>query len=266
MSDRLKLFRWLKRCIFIAVSGCGLLATTHAEAQDNAPSELAPSSDAAVRKRANALLAKMTTAEKAGQLRQYFYIAQFPPLVDLVKKYIDQGAGSLLFISNAADTNSLQQQAIEHSRLHIPLIFGFDVVHGLRTIFPVPIGMAASWDPEMVEHAQTIAAEEARAVGIDWTFSPMVDIARDPRWGRIVEGAGEDPYLGSAMAAAQVRGFQGDKIGEADHILACVKHFAGYGAADGGRDYDSSNISDEQLENIYLPPFRAAVKAGAGSL
>src|SRR4030095_16316189 len=134
------------------------------------------------------------------------------------------------------------------------------------TICPVPIGMAASWDPKMVERAQTVAAREARAAGINWTFAPMVDIARDPRWGRIVEGAGEDPYLGAAMSRAQVRGFQGDRIGSPERLLACVKHFAGYGAAEGGRDYDAANISDAQLWNVYLPPFKAAVDAGVGSV
>jgi beta-glucosidase len=156
--------------------------------------------------------------------------------------------------------------AVEKTRLHIPLIFGFDVIHGFRTIFPVPLAMASSWDPETVTRAQTVAAAEASSVGINWAFAPMLDIARDPRWGRIVEGAGEDPYLGSAIAAAQVRGFQGDYIGAPDHVLACMKHFAGYGAAEGGRDYDASYISDAQLWNIYLPPFHAAVKAGVGSV
>jgi beta-glucosidase len=150
--------------------------------------------------------------------------------------------------------------------MHIPLLFGLDVIHGFRTIFPVPIGMAASWDPSVVEKSQSIAAEEARAAGIHWTFAPMLDIARDPRWGRIVEGAGEDPYLGSAMAAAQVRGFQGPYLGAPNHIVACAKHFAGYGAAEGGRDYDESDISDDQLWNVYLPPFKSAVDAGVGTL
>jgi beta-glucosidase len=154
---------------------------------------------------------------------------------------------------------------VEKSRLHIPLIFGFDVIHGFRTIFPVPIAMAASWDPSAAVKAQTVAAKEARAVGIDWGFAPMLDIARDPRWGRMVEGAGEDPYLGSAMAAAQVRGFQGEYIGAPDHILACMKHFAGYGAAVGGRDYDEAYLPETLLQNVYLKPFHAAVKAGIGS-
>jgi beta-glucosidase len=140
------------------------------------------------------------------------------------------------------------------------------VIHGLKTIFPVPLGLAASWDPQMVEQVQGLAAAEARAVGIHWTFSPMVDIARDPRWGRIVEGAGEDPYLGAAMAAAQVRGFQGERIGSPGHLIAGPKHFAGYGAALGGRDYDEVTLSDEELWNVYLPPFKAALEAGAGSI
>ena len=211
---------------------------------------------------ANNLLKKMTLEEKIGQMSQ---TAMNTP----DKKAVDDGIrkgqiGSLLFITDATEINRLQKIAVDESRLHIPLIVGFDVIHGFRTIYPVPIAMAASWDPSVAETAQTMAAREASSDGVRWTFAPMVDIARDPRWGRIMEGAGEDPYLGSRMAEAQVRGFQGD-LGP-DHILACVKHFAGYGAALGGRDYDSSNISDDQLWNVYLPPFKAAVDAGAGSL
>jgi len=170
------------------------------------------------------------------------------------------GVGSILWQMN----NRLQHIAIEKSRLHIPIIFGFDVIHGYRTVFPVPLAMASSWDPSVEEQAQHLAAEDARAAGIQWTFTPMVDIARDARWGRIVEGAGEDPYLGSAMARAQVRGFQGEKLGP-NSVLACVKHFAGYGAADGGRDYDSVYVPEELMENVYLVPFHAAEEAGAGS-
>lgn len=228
--------------------------------------------DHAVERRVNQLLAQMSPEEKMGQLSQLFYfgpdvkipgLAPDKPIEDLIA---NGSLGSLLFVTDPAIINRMQHIAVEKSPHHIPLIFGYDVIHGFRTIFPVPLAMAASWDPAMVTRSQSIAAMEARAVGIDWAFAPMVDIARDPRWGRIVEGAGEDPYLGSAMAAAQVRGFQGDYIGAPDHILACAKHFAGYGAAEGGRDYDASYISDAQLENLYLPPFHAAVKAGAGSL
>ena len=145
------------------------------------------------------------------------------------------------------------------------LLVGFDVIHGYRTLFPVPLAMASSWDPSVEEQAQRVAAEDSRAAGIDWTFAPMVDIARDARWGRIVEGAGEDPYLGSAMARAQVLGFQGTELSPTS-LLACAKHFAGYGAADGGRDYDSSYVPEELLRNVYLLPFHAAVKQGVGSL
>jgi beta-glucosidase len=208
-------------------------------------------------------LSQLTLEEKVGQLSQLFLFEPSKKIDDAVS----QGrVGSLLFVTDAAQINRLQHLAVDNSPHHIPLIFGFDVIHGFRTIFPVPLAMAASWDPALVERSQSIAASEARSVGIDWAFAPMVDIARDARWGRIVEGAGEDPYLGSAIAAAQVRGFQGPAIGTPDHVLACVKHFAGYGAAEGGRDYDASYISDAQLHNVYLAPFHAAVQAGVGSL
>ncbi len=226
------------------------------------PSATAPPDDAAVRQRAEDLLRQMTMEEKLGQMNQLF---AFGPPATFDEAVSKGQLGSLLFVTDPALINHFQHLAVEKSRLHIPLIFGFDVIHGFRTIFPVPIAMAASWDPSAAIKAQTIAAKEARAVGIDWAFAPMLDIARDPRWGRIVEGAGEDPYLGSAMAAAQVRGFQGDYIGAPDHILACMKHFAGYGAAIGGRDYDEAYLPETLLQNVYLKPFHAAVKAGIGS-
>jgi beta-glucosidase len=210
------------------------------------------------------LLHKMTLEEKLGQMSQIPLNQKESVTPD--ERILKGQVGSFLFITDAKEINRLQHLAVEHGRLHIPLIFGFDVVHGFRTIYPVPLALAASWDPAQAEEAQRMAAREASSVGINWTFGPMVDIARDPRWGRIMEGAGEDPYLGARMAEAQVKGFQGDEIGSPDHILTSVKHFAGYGAADGGRDYDSSNISDEQLWNVYLPPFEAAVRAGSGTL
>ena len=219
-----------------------------------------------VSERAVALLAKMTLEEKIGQLNQLFFITQLLK-PEMLEPEIRAGrVGSLLFVTDPALVNRFQKVAIEQSRLKIPLLFGFDVIHGFRTVFPVPLAMASSWDPAVVERAQSIAAREARAVGVRWTFAPMVDIARDPRWGRIVEGAGEDPYLGAQMAAAQVRGFQGSDPSAPGRLLACVKHFAGYGAADGGRDYDSSYLSDSELYNVYLPPFKAAVDAGVGSV
>ena len=217
--------------------------------------------------KANQLLAEMTLDERAGQLSQYFYLAGLPTQTAFVEAEIRAGrAGSLLFVADPHETNRLQRLAVEESRLGIPLLFGFDVIHGLRTIFPVPLGLAASWDPLLVERVQATAAREARAAGIHWAFAPMVDIARDPRWGRIVEGAGEDPYLGAQMAAAQVRGFQGETLGAPDHIVAGPKHYIGYGAALGGRDYDEVNLSESELRNVYLPPFAAAVSAGAGNV
>ena len=225
------------------------------------------------------LLGQMTPAEKAGQLTQYFYFRLPPdapgPVLDIdpdeqprmVESKLAQGAvGSLLFVTDPAEINRLQRLAVEGNRLGIPALFGFDVIHGLRTIFPVPIALAASWDPETIEAGQAVAAREARAVGIHWAFAPMVDIARDPRWGRIVEGAGEDPYLGAVVAAAQVRGFQGPELGTPERIIAGPKHFAGYGYALGGRDYDEVNVSDSELWNVVLPPFVAAVQAGAGNV
>lgn len=231
-------------------------------APSQTPSPAAAPDEAAVHQRADALLKQMTLEEKLGQLNQLFAFGPPGSFDDAVSK---GQLGSLLFVTDPAQINHFQQLAVEKSRLHIPLIFGFDVIHGFRTIFPVPIAMAASWDPSAATRAQTIAAKEASSVGIKWAFAPMLDIARDPRWGRMVEGAGEDPYLGSAMAAAQVRGFQGDYIGSPDHILACMKHFAGYGAAVGGRDYDEAYIPETLLHNVYLKPFHAAVKAGIGS-
>ncbi len=217
---------------------------------------------------AKELLRQMTLEEKVAQLSQLpgFPIPEFVQQVgkpeDVIRKY---GAGSVLWVSDPKEINQLQHLAVEQSRLHIPILFGLDVIHGYHTIFPAPIAMASSWDPKMIESAQAIAAREARAAGIAWTFAPMLDIARDSRWGRMVEGAGEDPYLGAAVARAQVLGFQGTQPGALDRVLACAKHYAGYGAADGGRDYDSSYIPEEQMWNTYLPPFQAAADAGAAT-
>ena len=254
----------VKRCMVVTLlAGMGISALC-ASAQDLSRASTSISkSGVSVDKRVNALLDQMTPDEKIGQLSQVFVLGHSASLEERIRA---GQLGSVLFVTDPAQINSYQRLAVEGSRLHIPLLFGLDVIHGFRTIFPVPIGMAASWDPSIAERAQAVAADEARAAGIHWTFGPMVDIARDPRWGRIVEGAGEDPYLGAAMAAAQVRGFQGSYIGAPNHIIACVKHFAGYGAAEGGRDYDGVDISDDQLWNVYLPPFKSAVDAGVGTL
>jgi beta-glucosidase len=172
----------------------------------------------------------------------------------------------LFNISTAKETNAFQRIAVEKSRLHIPILFGLDVIHGFRTEFPIPLGLASTWDPSLVEKASRVAAQEASATGIRWTFSPMVDIARDARWGRMAEGAGEDPFLGSAIAAAYVRGYQGQRLDSPDSIAACAKHYVGYGAAEGGRDYNSTEISEHTLRQFYLPPFHAAVNAGSASI
>jgi beta-glucosidase len=229
--------------------------------------------------RVDELMSQLTAAEKAGQLTQYFYFrlpaTDAEPALGLdldaqphaVEAALGRGeVGSLLFVTDPGEINRLQRLAVAGNRLGIPVLFGFDVIHGLRTIFPVPIAMAASWDLETIERGQSVAAREARAAGIHWAFAPMVDIARDPRWGRMVEGAGEDPFLGAAVAAAQVRGFQGTGVGQPDRIVAGPKHFGGYGAALGGRDYDEVNLSEYELWNVYFPPFKAAVEAGAGNV
>jgi beta-glucosidase len=242
-----------------AVAALSMTATGMAAAADAPPAIFTPATTA----RAQALMGQMTTDEKIGQLTQLFVFQKSEAVDERIRT---GGMGSALFVTDPTEINRLQHLAVDNTRLHIPLIFGFDVIHGFRTIFPAPLAMAASWDPSGAEREETIAAAEARSVGIHWAFAPMIDIARDPRWGRIVEGAGEDPYLGSAMARAHVRGFQGPAIGTPDHVLACAKHFAGYGAAEGGRDYDASYISDAQMQNVYLPPFHAAVEAGVGSL
>ena len=240
-----------------------------ASAQSNAASTNSLS-EIQVHDKAAALLQQMTLDEKIAQLSQLpglrapeFKENVSEPMEEVLKQ---KGAGSILWVSDPKEINRLQHVAVEQTRLHIPVLFGLDVIHGYHTIFPAPIAMASSWDTKMVEEAQAVAAQESRAAGIQWTFAPMVDIARDARWGRMVEGAGEDPYLGAAMARAQVLGFQGRQFGAPDRVLACVKHFAGYGAADGGRDYDSSYIPEEEMWNVYLPSFKAALDAGVGSV
>ncbi len=221
-------------------------------------------SEAEVARRVEALIGRMSLEEKIGQLTQIAGVPFFPgpEPEDVIRK---GGAGSVLWLNDTGQFNALQKIAVEESPSRIPLLFALDVIHGYRTIFPVPLAMASSWDPSVVERAQSVAAKEARAAGLHWTFGPMLDIARDARWGRIVEGSGEDPFLGAAMATAHVRGFQGASLGAPDHLLACAKHFGGYGAADGGRDYDPVYLPEGQLRNVYFPPFEAAVKAGVGT-
>lgn len=240
--------------LLLAVVGCFLLPTS--------PSQRPPD----VEQRVNALLAKMTLEEKLGQLQQLDGEANGnfrPEHLDLIRKGL---LGSTLNVRGAQRTNQVQRVAMNESRLKIPVLFGFDVIHGYRTIFPIPLAEASSWDPALAERSAAVAAQESNNVGLRWTFAPMVDIARDPRWGRITEGAGEDPFLGAAFARARVRGFQGNDYGAPDRVLACAKHWVAYGDAEGGRDYNITDISENTLREIYFPPFKAAIDAGVGTL
>ena len=226
----------------------------------------------ATEKRIDALLAQMTLEEKVGQLNQYssaFDVTGPAPSAGAQKVMYDQIrqglVGSVLNVTGAEATRKMQQLAVENSRLKIPMIFGLDVIHGYRTMFPTPLGEAASWDMAALEQSARIGATEAAAAGVHWTFAPMVDVAWDARWGRIMEGAGEDPYLGAQAAAARVRGFQGRDLGALDTIAACAKHYAAYGFAEAGRDYNTVDMSEQRLRNVVLPPFKAAAEAGVAT-
>jgi beta-glucosidase len=215
------------------------------------------------------LMSKMTLEEKIGQLNLPgagdFTTGQTAN-TDIGKKIVEGKVGGLFNISTAAKIRSVQQVAVEKSRLKIPLIFGMDVIHGYKSVFPIPLGLSCSWDMDLIEQSARIAAQEASADGICWTFSPMVDISRDPRWGRIAEGNGEDPYLGSEIAKAMVRGYQGKDLTANNTIMACVKHYALYGAPDAGRDYNTVDMSHQRMYNEYFPPYKGAVDAGVGSV
>jgi beta-glucosidase len=228
------------------------------------------SKDVMIHKKVEALLAQMTPDEKIGQLVLYTTgtvitgpAGEPQDLKDLIRK---GNCGGLFNAHTVATIRDFQNIAVTGTRLKIPLIFGFDVIHGYKTIFPIPLAEASSWDTNAIERSERVAAVEASAGGINWAFAPMVDIARDPRWGRIAEGAGEDPFLGSAIARARVRGFQGGGLGNDSTILACVKHFAAYGAAQAGREYNTVDLSERTLREVYLPPYKAALDAGALSV
>src|SRR5690349_22090493 len=206
--------------------------------------------------RVNSLLAKMTLQEKLEQV-------QLLPDFLVTDQEVQKGLGSVLSVTDPVQINRLQHIAVEQSRLHIPLLFAFDTIHGFRTIFPLPLGAASSFDPRVAMDDATIGARESAAVGLKQAYAPMVDVSHEPRWGRIVEGAGEDPYLGSVMAVARVKGYQGTDFSAPDKEIASVKHFAAYGQPEGGRDYNTTDMSEQRLRNLYLPPFKAAIDAGA---
>jgi beta-glucosidase len=235
------------------LSGTGLSAATMARL-------------ASINSKVSSLIGKMTLAEKIGQLEMSGPTgANGTPGQTLLDEVRSGEVGSVLDLVGVGNINQVQQAALQ-SRLHIPVIFGLDVIHGYKTIFPVPLGEASTWDPATVQNDASISASEATADGIKWTFNPMVDVSRDPRWGRVVEGSGEDPYLGSAMAAAKVRGYQGTDFSVPDKMAATVKHFGAYGAVQAGREYNTTDMSTQQLFNIYLPPYKAAVDAGAATV
>ncbi|MBN2371277.1 MAG: beta-glucosidase BglX [Vicinamibacteria bacterium] len=248
----------LYRRLFLLLAAAGCASPLFGGALTNPETE----------KRIDSLLERMTLQEKVGQLVQYSDVFNTGPAADNDRnrrrnERIRTGQiGSLLNVTGAQATRETQKLAVEGSRLRIPLIFGLDVIHGYKTSFPIPLAEAASFDMETVALSARIAAIEAAAAGIHWTFAPMVDIARDARWGRIMEGAGEDPYLGAQVAAARVRGFQGNDLAAVDTIAACAKHYAAYGFAEGGRDYNTVDVSEHTLRNVVLPPFKAASEAG----
>lgn len=244
-------------------------AEAQADASGAAPARRTGIYDPSIDAKVESLLGQMTLEEKVGQLVQYSAGQPTGPgtgRTDYEDMIAKGQIGALFNISTARETNAYQRIAVGKSRLKIPLVFALDVIHGFRTIFPVPLALASTWDPALVEQAARVAAREASATGIRWTFSPMVDIARDARWGRMTEGAGEDPFLGSAMAAAYVRGYQGARLDAPDSLAATAKHYVGYGAAEAGRDYNTTEISEHTLRQVYLPPFRAAVDAGAATI
>lgn len=224
--------------------------------------------DKRIDRRVDSLMKLMTLEEKVGQLNQYSGREVTGPVTekktDLLQDIRSGRAGSMLNVRGVKDTREIQKVALQ-SRLKIPLLFSLDVIHGYKTVFPIPLAEAASWDLGAMRLSAQIAAKEAAAAGIHWTFAPMVDVARDPRWGRVMEGAGEDAYLGSRIAEARIRGFQGEQLGGLESIMACAKHFAGYGASIAGRDYNAVDMSRQQLWETYLPPFKASVDAGVAT-
>jgi len=249
-----------KVLILVMLSFCSVLRAGHGQ------------SDGSIEQKVESLLKKMTLQEKLGQMNQVNWPwERSKARVELFAERVENGEiGSFLSLSvlpmSVGERNELQKIAVEKSRVAVPLIFGFDVIHGYRTIFPIPLAQSCTWDPALVEKAASISAKEATSVGVDWTFAPMVDIARDPRWGRIAEGFGEDPYLASIFAVACVRGFQGRDLSSVRTLVACLKHYVGYGAAEGGRDYNTCEVSERTLREVYLPPFKAGVEAGAGTV
>ncbi|HSN59544.1 MAG TPA: glycoside hydrolase family 3 N-terminal domain-containing protein, partial [Ferruginibacter sp.] len=251
----------MKRIVISLLIAATALNTYTASAQK--------ASDAKMKIYIDALMKKMTLDEKIGQLNlpgSGDIVTGQAKSSDIGKKIRDGQVGGLFNLKSVANIKEVQRVAVEESRLKIPMIFGMDVIHGYETVFPIPLGMSCTWDMALVERSARIAANEASADGINWTFSPMVDISRDPRWGRVSEGNGEDPYLGSQIAKAMVIGYQGTDLTKNNTIMSCVKHYALYGAEEAGRDYNTTDMSHQRMYNEYFPPYKAAVDAGVGSV
>jgi beta-glucosidase len=271
LKSRSHAWGWVLRTIIL---GAGVVATQSLLPAQSPSAQISqrPSAglaDPDLDARVDSVLSRMTLEEKVGQLVQYSAGQPTGPgtgRTDYEDMIAHGQIGALLNVVDPHQVNAYQHIAMEKARLHIPLLFGLDVIHGFKTEFPIPLGLASTWDPTIVEKASRVAAMESSASGIRWTFSPMVDIARDARWGRMAEGAGEDPFLGSLLAAAYVRGYQGTRLDAPDSIASSVKHYVGYGAAEAGRDYNSTEISEHTLREYYLPPFHAAVDAGSATL
>jgi beta-glucosidase len=251
----------MKRAVLTLIVACAFLTGSKVSGQ--------VANNAKMKTFIDALMKKMTLEEKIGQLNlpgSGDIVTGQAQSSDIAKKIKEGKVGGLFNIKSVAKIKDVQKVAVEQSRLKIPLIFGMDVIHGYETVFPIPLGLSCSWDMKLIENSARIAAIEASADGINWTFSPMVDICRDARWGRIAEGSGEDAYLGSQIAGAMVKGYQGDDLTKNNTIMSCVKHYALYGAAESGRDYNTTDMSHQRMYNDYFPPYKAAVDAGAGSV
>ncbi|KAA4235497.1 beta-glucosidase, partial [Bacteroides ovatus] len=253
----------------VLILGLCLLGVTHSlSSKDKKSIPLYKDAKAPIEKRIDDLISRMTLEEKVLQLNQYTLGRNnnVNNVGEEVKK-VPSEIGSLIYFDiNPELRNSMQKKAMEESRLGIPIIFGYDAIHGFRTIYPISLGQACSWNPGLVEQACAVSAQEARMSGGDWTFSPMIDVARDPRWGRVAEGYGEDPYTNGVFAAASVRGYQGDDMSAENRMAACLKHYVGYGASEAGRDYVYTEISAQTLWDTYLLPYEMGVKAGAATL
>ena len=256
----------MKKSYLLFIVAAGLMFAACSNNSDKQPKY--KDASASIEDRVNDLMSRMTFEEKCMQISQYFTgTNDNSNNIDEAVAKVPAEVGSMIYFDKEIGLrNSVQKKAVEESRLGIPILFGYDVIHGFVTIYPIGLAQACSWDPSLTERAASMAAREARAGGIDWTFSPMIDVAHDPRWGRISEGFGEDPYTTARFAVAAVNGFQGDDLTDRNHVAACVKHFVGYGASEGGRDYVYTEIAPSTLWNMYIPPYEAAVKAGAASL